>query len=998
MHFYSKEVKHSTALMLWMASVLFVVPITTFAQSHPNHVPSTCEGSPLIGLPQITNYSMTDLPSASIQSWNGVQDSRGILMIANNGGLVEFDGNDMSVTLIPGNNVYDVALFRDTVYYASNGQIGYFGADSLNRTVAKSWQKEYPEIYNALGTVWVVESHSDGVYWRDGTGLIRWDGNELKRWEMPGRPAKVFSIQDTLFTLSGNNSLYFLDNDSLVAYPGGEALRGASTQAMGVWNGNIIAFTRFKGVMLVKPNAITPLPLTINKWLIDKGFYNGIHLNDGGFALGSLTDGVLIIDNNLNPILHLNTDNGLINNVAQGFFQDHEDGIWVTTMGGLSHIEWPPNLSYFTNHHGLMEPILKVHAGKSGVFAGSGERVYKMTTSCNEYGLRTAKFHQVIEDSKIVEHFLELDDEILVSTNSGLYSVKGGIVKRIMNGMISSSWYDKEANLLFTAFKDQIFLFQKQNEEWVSKGRISNLNFETLTLIAQSNTIFSNSRDTLFRRIIIDDLHQKLGRDAVIRPDTIFEYRIPAVRRTIRSRLYYLNDEPHFTNSSNLFRYDAERDTFVVAHLFDEEFQNGRRQFYAISQENQDRIWLRSNVQNQVAVRQDNGEYEIFTSPLNRFKDRRVFWISALDGNAWFSGANGISFVNTSVEKVYTIPFKTSIRRVYAKSDSLIYAGFPSNDASLTNLEYSDNDMRFTFAAHTFGYRDAIQYQSRLVPYDKDWSRPTDETRRDYTGLPEGTYTFEVKATNIDGVESSISIYSFRILPPWYRTWWALSFFGISGIGLLYTGYKYRVNYLIGIERARHTIARDLHDDVSATLSSINFFTEAIKRKPDSQNTVAMLERISLSAIDAQDKIQDIIWSVSPDHDSWEQLFPKMNRYISDLCEPSGIDYYINMPKQPPSGEIDMYLRKDLWLMFKEMVTNAAEHSQCKLLTVKIQILGGYLFLTVKDDGRGFDKEVLTERNGLKNIMVRAKRHHATITLTTAPGEGTEWNLKIKTG
>ena len=85
-----------------------------------------------------------------------------------------------------------------------------------------------------------------------------------------------------------------------------------------------------------------------------------------------------------------------------------------------------------------------------------------------------------------------------------------------------------------------------------------------------------------------------------------------------------------------------------------------------------------------------------------------------------------------------------------------------------------------------------------------------------------------------------------------------------------------------------------------------------------------------------------------------------------------------------------------MWLMYKEIVTNAAKHSGAKHVSITLRISSDHLAdLVVKDDGRGFDPDASTNGNGLKNIRSRADSIGATAAVTSTPGGGTAWTVRF---
>mgnify|MGYP002467699611 FL=1 len=125
--------------------------------------------------------------------------------------------------------------------------------------------------------------------------------------------------------------------------------------------------------------------------------------------------------------------------------------------------------------------------------------------------------------------------------------------------------------------------------------------------------------------------------------------------------------------------------------------------------------------------------------------------------------------------------YPTLIRQVKTNNDSLLFAGYGAHPP--ITLDYTNNSIYFSYLSTYYVHPEKTHYSYQLEGYDPKWSKWTTETKKEYTNLPEGTYTFRVKAKNIYGIESTVASYQFKIHPPWYRTWWAYLIFG--GLSLL---------------------------------------------------------------------------------------------------------------------------------------------------------------------------------------------------------------------
>ena len=324
------------------------------------------------------------------------------------------------------------------------------------------------------------------------------------------------------------------------------------------------------------------------------------------------------------------------------------------------------------------------------------------------------------------------------------------------------------------------------------------------------------------------------------------------------------------------------------------------------------------------------------------------------------------------------------------------------------------NTCTIGFVGVSFREDNGLRYQYRLLGLNPEWSLPSAERAVTLAQLPPDTYRFEVRAIDGEGVQSlQPASLEFTIRPPFWRTWWAYSVYVLSVVAAGFGWRRYEISKIrrkerdqaaireaelrteLEKQRTRMQIARDLHDEVGSTLSSITFFAQAMSESQSSKTDGGkkFLSLIAESSSLAKEAMSDIIWSINPVNDSWENIASKLRRYASELFESKGISHSIEMPPMDLAVNIDPERRRHLWLLFKEIVTNTAKHSRCTEVQVRLTVREGHVSLTVLDNGSGFDSSNPPSGYGIKNIEARARLLAASVGLKTSPGEGTRWEI-----
>ncbi|MCX6304115.1 MAG: triple tyrosine motif-containing protein [Bacteroidetes bacterium] len=311
-------------------------------------------------------------------------------------------------------------------------------------------------------------------------------------------------------------------------------------------------------------------------------------------------------------------------------------------------------------------------------------------------------------------------------------------------------------------------------------------------------------------------------------------------------------------------------------------------------------------------------------------------------------------------------------------------------------LQAGQNNLTFHYTAICFHHTGEIHYRYKLLGYDREWIYTETSREARYTNLPPGKYTFVVGATRGDGWQVCSEKIQFVIKPFFWQTWWFILLCILALFALFVFIYRYRVNQLLKVERLRTRIATDLHDDVSSTLSSISILSDIVGRRPDHPKSPGMIGEIGSSAREMLERIDDIIWTVTPANDKFQDLELRIREYAIPLFESKNILFHFDFPEKLAALRLQMETRRNVYLVTKEAVNNLIKYAQCEHARVCFSEEQGYLVMEISDDGIGFDPGKPTGRNGLKNMLKRANQIGGSLDIRSRPGAGTQIILKVK--
>ncbi len=197
----------------------------------------------------------------------------------------------------------------------------------------------------------------------------------------------------------------------------------------------------------------------------------------------------------------------------------------------------------------------------------------------------------------------------------------------------------------------------------------------------------------------------------------------------------------------------------------------------------------------------------------------------------------------------------------------------------------------------------------------------------------------------------------------------------------------------------RENIAKDLHDEIGSTLTSIKILSEVSdKRIKKQQPEISeFLNKITEQSAMAQQSISDIVWSVKPGNDSFENMIIRMREYIAQTLEVKNIQTTILFDENLQGNSLRTEFRRDFLMIFKEAINNIAKHSSATEVSIGLKELNKMILMEITDNGKGFDPDLSSNRNGLKNMQNRAEFLNAKLDIRSKINQGTKIELLLKT-
>lgn len=200
-----------------------------------------------------------------------------------------------------------------------------------------------------------------------------------------------------------------------------------------------------------------------------------------------------------------------------------------------------------------------------------------------------------------------------------------------------------------------------------------------------------------------------------------------------------------------------------------------------------------------------------------------------------------------------------------------------------------------------------------------------------------------------------------------------------------------RTEHHHALEQERARIAKDLHDDLGATLTQIVYLSERVEvAHHDGQEVAQWFNLIPATARRTIQSLDEIVWAINPRHDSLESLANYLSQFAQEHLTLAGVHCVLDVPTVLPAVPLSAEVRHNLLLTTREALQNAATHAAATEVQLALKLKEDGLTITIADNGKGFDPApVSLTGNGLQNMRHRMQSIGGHLEINSQPGQGT---------
>lgn len=315
--------------------------------------------------------------------------------------------------------------------------------------------------------------------------------------------------------------------------------------------------------------------------------------------------------------------------------------------------------------------------------------------------------------------------------------------------------------------------------------------------------------------------------------------------------------------------------------------------------------------------------------------------------------------------------------------------------------------LEFRFVGLDLSAPEKTTYRARLAGLDNEWRELGHQRVAAFEAVPPGSYTFEVIAISGDGSRSVVPAQVPVVIRPhfWETPWFsAASVMSViviaAGAGAFVSRRRLKIRIqALKIRNAREAersrIARDLHDDLGASLTEISILSALASEEAGEGPLRPSLAQLSTKAKQVVSNLDEIVWAVNPREDTLRSLVDYITAFAREFLDSADIKLRVEIPLDIPDLRLAAVRRHSVFLATREALNNAVKHSEATTVHLDISHSNGVLVIRVRDNGVGFEPDYEAGGNGLGNLRSRMRDAGGDCQVDTRRREGTTVTLTL---
>lgn len=708
--------------------------------------------------PPIEIYS-PKMYGAENQNWGISQSKQKDVYVANNKGLLEFNGANWKLypspneTIIRSVNVIDDLIFtgcyREFGFWEKN-DFGTLDYTSLSQKLNIPFLDD-EEIWNIISIdEWILFQSLKRIY------IYNTKQDKYSIIESNTTIYKMFKVNGTIYFQRTKDGVYKIENGQSILVSNDPELHENLLVNMFDLNGKILIETEDNGFFVLNDGALQTWEAPSNTKVSNTSVYRSIKLRDGSFILGTISDGIIHILQDGTIGYQINQNNGLGNNTVLSVFEDVDNNIWLGLNNGINCINVTSPFRVYKNGDGKIGTVYASSIYHNNLYLGTNQGLFfKPLGSTNDF-----KFIEGTQGQ--VWCLFQYEDTLFCGHNTGTFVVNDDTVERISD--VEGTWniipIETNKNLLLQGNYDGLYVLEKQVQGWHLKNKVQGFDISSkfFEMVDTDELLVSHEYKGVFKIKVTTDFTKALE----VVKDT-------SIDKGLTSSLVKYHDTVYYSYKEGVFKFDIQRQGFIKDSLLSklinkDEYSSGK----LVYDKQTNKLWsFAAKDLNYLAAGKLSNTLKLSKISFSESLPKGLTGYENVThlNNQVFLVGTASGYILIDLDKIHEKSFNININTI---SVSDLNANYQDVNVSETGVfKNTFNNIDFTFSVPEFNKYLDTEYQYQLAGIDNHWSPWTKNASVSFKYLPYGDYVFNVRAKTGNKISKNIATYSFNIQRPW---------------------------------------------------------------------------------------------------------------------------------------------------------------------------------------------------------------------------------------
>lgn len=742
---------------------------------------------PVPGQPQgsfvVHNFTKQEYRAES-QNWSLTTDRKGYVYVANNEGLLEYDGIEWNYHPSPhGTVLRSVAIDEGgRIFTSGYREIGFWERDGMGNLNYRSLNHLAEPLFSQNEEFWTTVISDDKVYFHSFSSIFIYDYKSFKVVRPDALIHSVGPVDGHLCLNLSGKGLYMMEDTLLIPYltvPEIRENRVAFIRQLA--DSSLLIGTESEGLFIYHREGLVPYLEDWKDYFSRNKINRGAIAGNGNMVIGTLLDGITVFDRQGNLLLQLNNDTGLQNNTVLGIHCRGEHQIWLSLDQGVDYVSLMVDPSYTIYRQ---EDIGAVYSA-----ALHGENLYLCTNQgvfWRGWKKEGRPFSFIPGTQGQAWNIHQYDGELIVSHNNGTFRIVNDQAVQIspVSGGFSLIKHPRNESALVQSTYSNMVFFGKERGRWQFDYQLPGFN-DLIRYIEFDHlgNLWASHMHRAIYRIRMNDAQDSIL-DLQYFGDSVFgkDYDI---------QVFSIENRIVFTTGEQVYTYNDINDSIMpYAHL------NSHLGKYATSH----RVIPGPGHHYWFICREGIALFRIFNSEVHQIKEypRELFGGHLISGyeNVIPLGAkegllcldNGYAILRANRPDLSHLikDKKLLLKKIGIRGRNGRIEQIPVNSRPI-RIPFNKNSLTLTFA-FPFYSDETFAFQSFVEGLDETWSRPLEKPLFNIERIPFGDYTIYTRVTNEWGNQGISEQIGLVVLPPWYLSRFSILIYILLFVLFLFTG------------------------------------------------------------------------------------------------------------------------------------------------------------------------------------------------------------------